>query len=136
ERNVWMNGIVAQQVAFFEKHELFPLMQKGQGVAQYYKFPLSRVCGDIDWCFSEKSDYNKVVTELEKLNIGVTHSHGYSLSYKWKGCDIEHHQDLIELRNPFKLKYLKALQQTESPFHDRLELEGAQAHIPAPVLSI
>ncbi|MGO3807852.1 MAG: nucleotidyltransferase domain-containing protein, partial [Sphingobacterium sp.] len=136
QRNVWMNGIIADQVAFFEKENLRPLMQKGQGVAQYYARPLSRVCGDIDWCFSNKQDYNRAVELLNAKGIDVKFSHGYSLSYKWNGCDIEHHQDLIELRDPFKLKYLKKLEEIEAAHHMQLDMNGALVRIPAPILNI
>lgn len=136
ERNTWMNRVIADQVGVFERNDLFPLMQKGQAVAQYYNNPLSRVCGDIDWCFSKKSDYNRAVDVLKKLNVDVAFSHGYSLSYKWKGCDIEHHQDLIELRDPFKLGYLKKLEDKEASGHMALTVHGNTVHVPAPILNV
>ena len=136
ERNGWMNEVLSDQIAFFEKHNLHPFLQKGQGVARYYRRPQSRVCGDIDWCFSDKKEYNRAAALMKKHGQGLKIGHGYSLSYTWKGCDIEHHQRLVELRNPFVQGYLKGLSRSTSYPPVPVEFGEQVAYIPHPILNI
>lgn len=58
QQNVAMNRFVARLVEKMRNEGIYTLLVKGQGVAQCYKRPLWRACGDIDFFLSE-DNYKK-----------------------------------------------------------------------------
>jgi hypothetical protein len=136
ERNAWMNGIIADQVTFFTQHGLHPILQKGQGVAQFYDRPSSRCCGDIDWYFDGKDEYKKAALLMQQHGQEFKFGHGYSSSYKWKGCEVEHHQALIELRNPLVQRFLTNLSRRTAYAPDQVIFQGVPTSVPHPFQNI
>lgn len=108
-RNKAMNQVIAAQSLFFKKHELHPILLKGQGIAQYYPKPLHRICGDIDWYFSSKEMYKKANTLIQERGLALIYAAGYSCSYNWNAFETEHHQNLFDIHNPFCTPFLKNL---------------------------
>lgn len=53
--NIAMNKFIAELVKKMQDMDLFPLLVKGQGIAQCYEKPLWRTSGDIDLLFSSES---------------------------------------------------------------------------------
>lgn len=135
-RNVWMNRRLVDQVAFFKVHDLEPLLQKGQGVAYYYDRPGSRCCGDIDWYFVSKQDYTRAAQLGKEYGENFTYDQDYSLSYRWKNCEIEHHQRLIDLRNPFIRGRLKELADLKKYPAVALNINGSMVSTPHPISNI
>ncbi|MVZ60975.1 nucleotidyltransferase family protein [Sphingobacterium humi] len=129
-RNNWMNQILVDQIHFFSQIQVSPILLKGQGLAQYYEEPSRRVSGDIDWYFENRKDYSKVAAALHSKDITVQEDAGYSLSYVWNNCEIEHHQRMFDLHNPFLKGFLGKLAKKEEP--KRLTLEVNEKTITLP----
>ena len=58
-----------------------------------------------------------------------------SVTYAWKGVEVEHHTCLLDLHNPFLQRYAKELEQQYG--YNHMSLEGGQdVRIPSPVLNL
>ena len=55
QRNKAMNAFVAELVEKLRNADIYKLLVKGQGIAQYYEKPLWRACGDVDLFLSEEN---------------------------------------------------------------------------------
>lgn len=66
QRNKDMNIFIAKLIEKFRKADIYALLVKGQGIAQCYKMPLCRSCGDVDLYLS-KENYEKAKSYLMPL---------------------------------------------------------------------
>ena len=64
--NKRMNDTLAIVSRILHQKNLTPVLLKGQGVARFYKNPLSRECGDIDLYFSDMMQWKEAVDILGK----------------------------------------------------------------------
>ena len=55
KRNKEMNDFVARLIAYLRKRDVYVILVKGQGIAQCYKRPLWRSCGDVDLLLNQKN---------------------------------------------------------------------------------
>ena len=120
-RNREMNQAVSELYSLFNSCYLKPILQKGQGVAQYYESPLLRECGDIDLYFNRSRAYDVAAICLRRQGIHPERKPDGSLFYYWKGMEVEHHRRLLDLHNPFLKSYA-----------DRLEMQKGYVNIPLP----
>lgn len=132
--NDQMNACIKQQLDLFTRESLYPVLLKGQGVAACYAIPNHRICGDIDWYFEQKNDYQKANQLIRKGGIDVSCTAGFSTTYSWKGMVTEHHQRMFDIHNPFMFMYLNRLQKQFHQQMHRWELEGNILLVPAPLL--
>lgn len=63
QRNMAMNGFIAELIDRLRNEGVFCLLVKGQGVAQCYERPLWRSCGDVD-LFFDADNYEKAKAYL------------------------------------------------------------------------
>ncbi|NAW51346.1 hypothetical protein GNY06_08115 [Elizabethkingia argentiflava] len=131
-----MNSIITEQSVFFSKINLQPLLLKGQGVAMCYENPDRRVCGDIDWYFPSIQDFQTANQELIQRGFNIIPMPGYSSCYVWKDCQIDHHQKLFDLYNPFLSKYLRDLQFQQMEEQIRVHRQGVEWLLLSPLLQI
>ena len=137
ERNLESNRSLIELLELFGQVGLRPILQKGQGVATMYDRPLLRSCGDIDLWFPSHKEAEKAlerggtvyslgdivhnrmeVQRLEELGLRtITHADKApdgSFHYHWRGIEVEHHPDLIDLQaigvKRWARKQVKALQ--------------------------
>lgn len=136
QRNRWMNDILAEQVAFFSKEGIQPVLLKGQGLAICYENPGRRVCGDIDWYFRTTDEFYKANKLLAKYGIATEATAGYSSFYFWRDCEIDHHQKLFDIHNPFLSGYLQNLQQQEKNLSIRIHIQKEEIVLPSPLLQM
>ena len=136
QRNRWMNDILAEQVAFFSKESIQPILLKGQGLAICYENPGRRVCGDIDWYFRTTDEFYKADKLLAKYGIVTEATAGYSSFYLWRDCEIDHHQKLFDIHNPFLSVYLQNLQQREKNLSVRISIQKEGIVLPSPLLQM
>lgn len=115
------NALIAEQHAFFAKRHLFPLLLKGQGVAACYRIPEHRICGDIDWYFDDKRPFTLAWLHLVKRGIPMVRGGGYV--FLWEGCEMDLHERLFDLYNPFCGSLLK---QCRADFPDTTLFIGGQ----------
>ncbi|UIR55995.1 nucleotidyltransferase family protein [Sphingobacterium sp. SRCM116780] len=135
-RNTWMNMIIGQQVQFFANHQIDIVLLKGQGLAQYYPKPLHRICGDIDWYFPMEKMYDKANQLILDQGLNLSYTAGYSSNYIWNTCDVEHHQRLFDLHNPFCKNFLKKLEKKEQKNKTSKQINGVSLPIPAPLINV
>ncbi|WDF68342.1 nucleotidyltransferase family protein [Sphingobacterium oryzagri] len=134
-RNGWMDTIIAQQVAFFQKNGTQPVLLKGQGLAACYENPKRRVCGDIDWYFQDKAQRERLFHTLTKRGIEVEHAAGFSYHYMWNDCETEHQSRMIDLHNPFSQRYIRQLEMREANKQTELPLANVTVKTPSPLMT-
>lgn len=81
------------------KNGITAVLFKGQGVAQNYRNPLHRNCGDIDLYIGEK-DFEKMNSLLRKEATDENEENYKHTNIKWHGITIENHRILTELSAP------------------------------------
>jgi hypothetical protein len=134
-RNKRMNQVIGELSDLFAKNQITAFLMKGQGVAACYDNPLVRVCGDIDWSFPDKNNYNRAFRLIEKKTIKIERQAGFSACYTWRGFVIEHHQYLPDLSNPFISNYLQRVFQKEYDDSIYLDLDERKVLLVSPVLT-
>ncbi|MGJ1266932.1 nucleotidyltransferase domain-containing protein [Sphingobacterium spiritivorum] len=136
QRNRTMNSVISEQIALFEKSGIRAVLLKGQGLATLYDNPDSRTCGDIDWYFSNPQEYNRAYQLIKDMQIDICKTAGYSACYMWKGIEIDHHQRIFDIYNPFCKSYLKELERNECKNSIHVRDKDSTWLLPAPVLNI
>jgi hypothetical protein len=125
--NQLTNKLIVEQYIFFTAYGLRPLLLKGQGLAATYANPLHRVCGDIDWYFESKEELALARFKLKER--GIPRLRAGSEVYLWKGGEMDLHDRLFDLYNPFSKKILKRMR---ADFPDTtLMIDG----MPIPILA-
>lgn len=99
-KNKEMNLALDSLLTLFARHGLHPILQKGQGLASLYAYPLLRECGDIDLFFPGSGEFEAAFRCVEKLDIRMVRKADGSLLYSWQGIPVEHHIRLIDLYHP------------------------------------
>ncbi|MCM1312346.1 MAG: nucleotidyltransferase family protein [Bacteroides sp.] len=107
--NRLMNGTLAELTGLFNKHGIWAVLQKGQGIAGMYEYPLLRECGDIDLFFPEKSDFNLACDIVGESGSTVKRASDHACHYRWNGISVEHHLTLFDMYNPFMQGFLSNL---------------------------
>ncbi|WP_343563062.1 nucleotidyltransferase family protein [Sphingobacterium sp.] len=133
--NSQMNAVIASQYKSFSEIGLSPILQKGQGVAQYYTNPLHRICGDIDWHF-EDNGYAKARSYIKDKGLDVQDTKSFSLHYSWQGQFIEHHKQLFDLRSPLIQRYLRSTAKRYRSKQGNLIIGDVSVRILAPELQL
>ncbi len=96
QRNVAMNDFVAKLIASLQKENVNALLVKGQGIAQCYKRPLWRACGDID-LFLNAEDYEKANKWISSIGRQIEESENRykkHIAYDVNSWEIELHGTL------------------------------------------
>lgn len=119
-----MNRVISAMYKIFNDHGLKAILQKGQGVAQYYNNPNHRSSGDIDWYF-ENEGYKKARLLLKNQKQPFKDSAGFSLNYDWEGVHIEYHKKIFDIQSPLKRKFLLRLLKEYENESDSLKIENA-----------
>lgn len=109
--NALMDNCINEQVSFFNKMDVNPILLKGQGIASYYPNSNHRVCGDIDWFFANKNESRSIESFLRN-KIKVYRSTSESVNYVWRSCDVENHTKLFDVFNPFARYKLTKIEAT------------------------
>lgn len=136
-QNVRMNKVLAELYGCFTSLGMKVILQKGQGVAAYYAHPLLRECGDIDFYFPERKDYERTAVWLQKQSVRVERAADESFHYSWRGIKVEHHVHLFDLNAPSVRKYLKEQeQQVGWVLSEPLPIVGQRVEVPSPLLNM
>lgn len=95
QRNEAMNQFIAGLVVQLNKNGIYVLLVKGQGIAQYYKKPLWRTSGDIDFFFDiddfylAKSFFDNCSGQIGKEHL--KNKNQLHISYQLNGWTVELH---------------------------------------------
>lgn len=133
--NAKMNAVLVEQYQSFTELGINPVLQKGQGVARCYDIPSHRISGDIDWCF-EDGGYAIARNFLKERELDIVDTAGFSLAYKWKGIDIEHHKNLFDFRSPLKSRFLKTIEKYYRSKQLTIEINSVPIRLLAPELQM
>lgn len=133
--NEKMNEVIAEQFVLLSDKGIHPILQKGQGVASYYRIPNHRISGDIDWCF-EADGYTKARNFLKNNHPNFQDTAGFSLEYDWKGIHIEHHKRTFDFRSPLKKNYLRKLLLDYKYKQETVKINGISVRLLAPELQL
>lgn len=133
--NAKMNNVIAELFTTFSEQGIRPILQKGQGVASYYRIPNHRISGDIDWCF-EDNGYAQARNLLKEKQVNFQDTAGFSLDYDWKGIHIEHHKRTFDFRSPLKKKYLKNLLKIYEQAQQTVVIHDVPIRLLAPELQL
>ena len=134
KRNKRMNMAVSELYEIFAQNQIKAFLVKGQGVAACYDEPLHRVCGDVDWYFPDKQDFNRANRLMAKNGIKVEKQAKFSKAYTWRGFLIEHHCRLLDIDDPFRIPYLRRLLQQQDEHSSSLLLHEQSIRLPSPLL--
>lgn len=107
EKNRLLNQELANVYALCRDNGVEPVLLKGQGVAQNYRNPLHRQCGDID-LFTGHKDYQKVNSLLLPDVTRIDEECFKHIGFEWHGVTIENHRVLNTLNAPTANKRFQA----------------------------
>lgn len=131
ENNRLLNHELANVYALYRANQIEPVLLKGQGVAQNYRNPLHRQCGDIDLYIGIKNyeTANKLLRQESTDEHEENHKH---TCIHWHGVDIENHRILSRLSSP---RSDQNFQKEIACWHDtaacrNIEIEGCQVTLP------
>ena len=135
QRNRHMNEAVNELCFLFKNEEIRTVLQKGQGIASLYEYPLMRECGDIDLYFPDRKEREKADFFIQQQGIPISKGADGSIHYEWKGVVVEHHSRLLDVYNPFQQDYLNQLEKKIRFTTVRLgKEEDGEVTVAAPVL--
>lgn len=90
-----LNSTLAQIVNALETNGIHSVLLKGQGIAQNYRRPESRACGDID-LYTGLGGYHKAFEVIEALHEGKPHKEAaeclHHLHTSLNGVEVEIHR--------------------------------------------
>lgn len=110
QKNQHMNEVLNELCSLFKNEKIRTVLQKGQGIASLYEYPLMRECGDIDLYFPNRKERNKADLFVQQQGIQTGKGADGSIHYEWKGVIVEHHSRLSDLYSPFQQGYLNQLE--------------------------
>lgn len=99
EKNQLLNSVLDEVYSLCRANGVEPVLLKGQGVAQNYRNPLHRQCGDID-LFTGTDDFDKVNEWLMPEVTRIDEECFKHIGYVWHGVTIENHRVLNNLNAP------------------------------------
>ena len=98
--NALLNNRVSELYALYRKYGMEPVLLKGQGVAQNYRMPAHRQCGDIDLYVGEL--FYKLANRILRKDATDEHEENYKhTSMKWHGVEVENHRILMTFSAPW-----------------------------------
>lgn len=131
------NRCVAELTEMFLSQGVRPVLLKGQGVACLYEYPLLREAGDIDLCFLTPQERAEAADILRAQGVSLQSAPDGSLSYMWRGVEVEHHAATTCLCAPKAKRYLHSLENECDFIH--LPLGGNREQtviVPSPMLTL
>lgn len=131
ENNHLLNRELAHVYALYRDNGIEPVLLKGQGVAQNYRNPLHRQCGDID-LYIGAANYDKANMLLRQESTGEHEENHKHTCIHWHEVDIENHRVLSRLSNPSSDRNF---QHEIARWHNtaecrNMEIEGCRATLP------
>lgn len=99
-----LNSGIVDVLERYNAAGMFPILLKGQGIAQYYPNPLHRNAGDIDLFFPEGIE---AANELASTWEGVTfhEATAHHVAFDWNDLVIENHNSVFRFYHPSNQKH-------------------------------
>lgn len=131
--NKRMNRVVGELAAFFAENGIMAVLLKGQGIMGY-RTQCHRVPGDADWCFPLQRDWKRANRLIAEKGIAMRQQAGFSMTYQWKECVVEHHKRILDVHNPWLDSYVQRLTGDELDGCQRLVTDAGVVRILSPLL--
>lgn len=129
-----LNRTLAEVVVLLLRHDIHPVLLKGQGVALNYAEPTRRQCGDID-LYIGKQDYQRVCTIVQQCYGTDPHAIKSEKHYHFRhesGVTIELHRIAEQLPLPWHDHHFQRW--TQEHLHGNhlrtVVIEGTTIHLP------
>ena len=106
EENDHLNDRLHEVFRIFQDAGLSPVLLKGQGVAQCYRQPEHRQCGDID-VFIGKRDYEKANALLRKEATSEHQENEKHTGFHWRDVEVETHRLITRLSDPWANRHFQ-----------------------------
>lgn len=136
QKNDQMNLVIRQIFDILNTNNIEAILQKGHGLSLYYEKPNQRVCGDIDVYFLTREHYDRANELMSSAGENFSIDPAFSSSYIFSEMEIEHHQRLVQLRNPLVNSAIRSLHAAEDRKALSVNLAGKDIPIPSPLLNI
>lgn len=136
-RNRRVNRVLAHLFDLWSRHEVCAVLQKGQGVAAFYEHPLTREPGDIDLYFPDPAHRKRAARLVQAEGCRLLAAPDGSVHYRLGDIVVEHHARLLDLHNPLRRSWLKALEQGKGFEEQTLDtVPNTTIRVPAPALNL
>lgn len=106
EANRKLNKELGEIYAMYRAYGMEPILLKGQGIAQCYRNPLHRQCGDID-LYVAPAFYDTANDILRKERAAEMEENYKHTSFWWHGVEVENHRMVVSFANPRSALALK-----------------------------
>ncbi len=100
EQNELLNREIGNLYALLRRHGMNPILAKGQGVAQNYRIPNHRQCGDIDLYIGKKC-YDIANKLLLHEGTYISEERFTHSCINWHEVIVENHRALANMNEPF-----------------------------------
>lgn len=133
QRNIKINQFQSSLCKLLTEKGLVFLVQKGQGVAQFYPNPLLRCSGDIDFLLSEE-DYQRARDYLKEISTGshLENKRRSHIGFYFNDIEVELHSGvfLYNIRS-IKRQYERLKDYVFSPANSSsVQIDGAEVPVP------
>lgn len=128
ESNEHLNSEIKNVFTLYRKHGLAPVLLKGQGVAQNYRLPNRRQCGDIDVYLGKDM---KKANEL--LRPEATHEEeemAKHTAFQWHDVEIENHRIMVSLNAPSAKRFFQKTIEEWYPGGKNISIDGFRVEVP------
>lgn len=133
--NRQLNKGIVDVLNHYNSAGLFPILLKGQGIAQYYPNPLHRNAGDIDLFFPNGIDEpNNLASTWEGVRFHEATSH--HVAFNWNDLVIENHNSFFSFYNSINQKHWEEVKQlVPIDNDDYLQIGNYSIPIPSPQMN-
>lgn len=136
QRNEIMNESISELFSLFKEKGASPILLKGQGLAKCYPNPLHRICGDIDLYFEDRKSYDDAFKIINDKGLDINSMPGFSSEYMFGKFEVEHHQRMFDIHNPFVQHVLKKIRKEEVNNANYLMIKDNRIKIPSALETI
>ena len=128
ESNEHLNEELKNVFTLYQNNGLTPVLLKGQGVAQNYRYPNRRQCGDIDVYLG--GDMEKANELLRPEAVCEEEEMAKHTAFRWHGVEVENHCIMVSLNAPAAKRFFQKTIEEWYPGGHTLSIDGFQVKVP------
>lgn len=128
ESNEHLNGELKNVFTLYRQHGLTPVLLKGQGVAQNYRHPYRRQCGDIDVYLGK--EMQKANELLRPEAVHEDEEMAKHTAFQWHNVEIENHCIMVSLNAPGAKRFFQKTIDEWYPGGHTLSIDGFSVEVP------
>ena len=97
---------------------------------------MHRICGDIDLYFEDRKSYDDAFKIINDKGLDINSMPGFSSEYMFGKFEVEHHQRMFDIHNPFVQHVLKKIRKEEVNNANYLMIKDNRIKIPSALETI